>query len=891
MRSQKNSLHLFIGTLFLLFTTVSLAQTTIKGTIVNSDSEEKIEGASLVLKKGDSIIGYTYSNQDGHYQLNTDQTGRLNLTCRSLGYRTKTKQLPSKAANEILSFDFKLSQQGEKLQEVVIETDRPIEERGDTIVFSAQYFTNGTERNVEELLKKIPGLTIDDQGTITIGNQEVEKVMVEEDDFFGKGYKLLTKNMPAFPIEKVEILQNYSNNKLLKGIEDSDKVALNLKLKEDAKRVWFGNLKVGMGNRDYYKAKGNLMNFGKRNKYYFLGSMNNMGQDVVSDISSLLYAQHGNEAGHIGDSERAKKLISLSGYTPDIGASRTNFNNDKLLSINSIFNPTDDLKVKPLLFFNWNRQDFYRQHQEAVNAEDTRFVNTENYRLYHKDHTLFGKLDILYDLSKHQTLKSITHYNSGHQNADADLVFNEKDIGEVLKAQNERLDQKLIYTNKFSSQNVFLLSGRLIKEQSPERYQVNQFYYQDLFPSLSQADHVKQYSRNDMLFMGINGHLLLKQNDGNLLELEFGNEYRSDELNTRFSVYEQHNLLDRPEGYQNHDKYKVNDFYLKGNYKYTFNNLAVKGKLDIHQLFNYLNAGEIRKTQHPFFINPRLGINWDLNADNSLNISYSLNNTNADILGVYSNYVLTGYRSFDKSMSDFEQLQASTALLLYQFGNWSDRFFANASITYIKNHDFFSTNTVVRQEYTQTQKLLIKNREMISANGQLNYFFNALLLNLKIKLGYSESDYKNIVNESEFRLIKSASENYGLEVRSTFNGIFNFHIGTSLQRSQIKSPQKNAHTDNQAFLDLYFQFDKRFDITLHTNYYYFGHLEKDKMYTFLDLEVNYDLIKDKLSLQLNGKNLFNKREFRTYNISDISTSTTAYRLLPRMMLLGVKYRF
>src|SRR5699024_7264225 len=106
---------------------------------------------------------------------------------------------------------------------------------------------NGTEETVEDVLRKIPGLRIDEEGTIKVGNREVEKVMVEDDDFFGHGYKILTKNMPAHPIKQVDILKHYSANELLKGIEDSDKVALNLKLKDDSKRIWFGIAEAGGG--------------------------------------------------------------------------------------------------------------------------------------------------------------------------------------------------------------------------------------------------------------------------------------------------------------------------------------------------------------------------------------------------------------------------------------------------------------------------------------------------------------------------------------------------------------------------------------------------------------------------------------------------------------------
>src|SRR5699024_914589 len=126
-------------------------------------------------------------------------------------------------------------------------------------------------------------------------------------DFFGKGYKILSKNMPAYPIEEVEILKHFSNNKLLKNIEESDKVALNLKLKEESKNVWFGNVKGGIANDGFYEFKGKLMDFGKKNKYYFLTDLNTTGADATGSINNLIYSSS-NYNYDIGNGEHVRSL-------------------------------------------------------------------------------------------------------------------------------------------------------------------------------------------------------------------------------------------------------------------------------------------------------------------------------------------------------------------------------------------------------------------------------------------------------------------------------------------------------------------------------------------------------------------------------------------------------
>ena len=88
-----------------------------------------------------------------------------------------------------------------------------------------------------------------------------------------------------------------------------------------------------------------------------------------------------------------------------------------------------------------------------------------------------------------------------------------------------------------------------------------------------------------------------------------------------------------------------------------------------------------------------------------------------------------------------------------------------------------------------------------------------------------------------------------------------------------------------------FVFSKKFNATIQSERYFFGNLEKDATYNFIDVNITYKLIDNKLTLYLTGKNLLNTKEFKSFSISDIGTSTTEYRLLPRFALLKLKYRF
>lgn len=881
--------------LFLFFTSfISTAQ--ISGIAVN-EKKEPVAFATVILKtvQDSSIVAFTQTDKLGFYKIKPEQTGAHLLTFSSLSYAAQTIPFTIKDLETPQTINISMVEQQLELNEVIINADLPIRIKKDTIIIDAKAFMQGNEEVVEDLLKKIPGLTVETDGTIKIGNQEVEKVMVEGDDFFEKGYKILTKNMPAKPLNKIEVLKHYSNNKLLKGVEESDKVALNLTLDEDAKRQWFGNIELGqdLEGDSFYQARFNLMSFGKKNKFYFLGNANSTGQDATGDIGNLISPMRYGEPGRVGDGKQVSNLQSLEAGLYNFKASRSNFNNAELLSLNAIFNPTEKLKIKTLGFFNWDEKDFFRNSTSSFFGNNTNFTNTEDYLLRNRYFTGFGKFQLNYDMSKTSSIESVTSYSDRTNDAGSNLQFNDVSTVEALTTATQRLDHITTYTNRFDEQRVLLLTGRFIDEKSPQNYDVNQYFFQDLFNTSPQPQSVFQNIENSMTYAGFNAHYLDRKKNGHLLEMQLGNEYREDRLGNELRFRESGNIQSPLPGYENDTRYSVNDLYAKAKYLFKWEDLKLTGAVGAHQLFNNLEQSGASDSEQPFFMNPRLDVSYKINRKNRIGIGASHNTTNAGILDVYDQYVLTSFRSLNKGTGDFNQLEASSLNFNYQLGNWSDQFFASLNASYRTDHDYFSTNTLLQPNFSQTKKIVIEDRENLNVNAGMDYYFGALSSNLKLKAGYSESDFKNILNNSSLREIESANYNLGLEMRSAFDGIFNYHIGTIWAWSEVESSGfNNSFVDNNSFLDLSFVFSEQFDMQVKSERYFFGNInDGDNTYYFLDLDARYNIKDSPLSFSFTARNLTNTERFRTSSINDVSSSTVSYRLLPRYLLLNVKYRF
>ena len=882
-------IYLFI---FLFFITILHSQSIIKGKVTQNDNQP-IVSASIILKNdtGETTF-FTFTNELGNFEINTNDTGKFTISVNSLGYEEKSAEIILEKKNDTKNINFKLNTKLLELEEVFIESKKPITIKNDTIVFNAKSFIQGNEQVVEDLLKKIPGLNVATDGTIKVGNQEIEKIMIDGDDMFEKGYKILTKNMPVNPIDKIELYQNYSNNKLLKGVENSNKVALNLTLKEDYKRQWFGNAILGYGlvSENRYDARSNIMNFGKKTKYYFITNINNVGEDATGDINHLIRPYRFDEPATIGDDQSAKTLIALNSSLPNLKQKRVNFNNAEMLSLNSIFTISEKIKIKTLGFFNTDENDLIRNSFQTFSNNNLSFTNTENFKGRKKQITGFGKIDLTYDISKRKMFEYVGKFNKTDENNSSNLLFNNNLLSEKLKSDNQLIDQKIVLTNKLKENKVLLFSGRYINESTPQKYSVNQFIFQDLFSE--NANNTIQNSQNKMEFLGFEAHMLNKKNNEDLFEIKVGNQLRVDKLNTSFELFNNNLSLNLPNGYQNNLKYTTNDIYVSLKYLFKFNNFKLLTQSDFHQVFSQLKSFENKKNQSPFFAVPKISLDWIINEKNKIITTYSYSTTNAGILDVYSNFVQTGFRSFSKGLEEFNQLNSSSAIINYSYGNWGDKFFANTFILYSNNNDFYSTNSIIAQNYSQTEKIIIKDRNFLSVSSNIDYYFNPIKSNFKINFGITKTNFKNILNNSELREVNNLGAEYGFEVRSGFKTFFNYHFGSKWNYNQVKTTIENNFTDNMSFLDLSFMLGNKFNLQIQSERYVFGNLDKqNNEYYFVDAEARYTAKKNKLTFYLTGNNLFNTETFRNYYLSDINTSKTEYKIQPRYVLLKMEFRF
>lgn len=268
----------------------------IKGTVVDSLSRLSLESTSIAvyLAADSSLVNYALSGRKGDFTI-TDIPLATNCTLviTHRGYEVFTKSISLGAGiKELLLDTILLVKSFNELKAVTVTALRPpVSVKPDTLEFNVSSFKTMPNAMVEDLLKQLPGVDVDKDGNITINGKKVTKIMVDGREFFGGDPKIAIKNLPKDIIDKLQVVDNKTRearfNKTSNGNED---LAINLTLRKEVQKGWFGRLSAGYGTSERYEGSAMVNFFNGSKQFSLIGNANNTNRGSISggdfDISN-----------------------------------------------------------------------------------------------------------------------------------------------------------------------------------------------------------------------------------------------------------------------------------------------------------------------------------------------------------------------------------------------------------------------------------------------------------------------------------------------------------------------------------------------------------------------------------------------------------------------------
>ncbi|GAB4021198.1 outer membrane beta-barrel protein [Spirosoma koreense] len=281
---------------------VSLAQkvpatATIAGVVLDSVSGKPLRMASvsLLTDRDSAYIDATITDGDGRFLLRHVRAGRYRLLVTFLGYRNGSLEVTIDQAATADVGTIRLNEQANTLNEVVVRQEQaPVTVKQDTVEFNAGSFKTQPNAQVEELLRKLPGVEVARDGTIRAQGQAVSRVLVDGKPFFGNDPKMATRNLPADIVDKVQLYDQASDQSQFSGIDDGNRErTINLTIKRDKRRGYFGQNAVGAGTDHRYQGRLNLNRFNNGRQLSLIGQANNLNQQNFSLADGTAPGQNG----------------------------------------------------------------------------------------------------------------------------------------------------------------------------------------------------------------------------------------------------------------------------------------------------------------------------------------------------------------------------------------------------------------------------------------------------------------------------------------------------------------------------------------------------------------------------------------------------------------------
>lgn len=875
---------------------ISAQQIQVSGKVIDTIQNSLPYANILAIPKADDLdIKFAITEKDGSYKLGLTKNQTYELTVSYLGYKPQTLTITT--TDQDLIKNFILKENPDQLDEVNIKYTPPITVKKDTITYDVSKFVTGEERKLRDALKKLPGVEVDRAGNVTVQGKKVTKVLVENKTFFTGNSKLAVNNIPADAVAKVEVLDNYNDVAMLKGLQDSEDMAMNILLKEDKKKFVFGDIEVGGGIEDRYLSHPNLFYYSPKTNLNFIGDLNNQGiksfnfndylefeggfgkllddagsyfslfnSDFAQYLNNQDFTDNVNQFGALNIRQSVSKSTDISGYLITSN-SKTQTASNTLNSYQNIGDPfTEDRTVTNSLnnFFTIGKltidydpsykEDFaYNAFIKVTNNDSQGLVNTVSFDNTNNittltDVTSFNlKQNISYSrkLSKAHTATLEATYNFQNDKPITEWLTNQQILQGLIPLEDAAI-YNILQTKKSKSHNF----NTIIKDY----WVLNNFNH--LYTSV-----------------GVN----LSFNDFYNKDVQLLNDGTSNDFSSA--------------GFGNDFKYSFADTYLGLEYKFQIGIATFKPALFYHGYLWRTQQFEETETRSKNLFLPQFTTKVEFNNSEKLNFRYKLNARFPGINQLANNFLLSSFNSVYIGNSDLEnQLYHSVTLSYYKFSLFRNLNF-NLNTSFNKRTKSIKTVTELNGiESFNTAIMFNQPEHNWTVSGRISKKIKKIRYNLSSRFSYNDV-YQILNDDTNLNISKSISSTVGME--TFFKNHPNIEINYTKDFSNYKASNNTSKFENDQ-LEIIVEYDFLKDFIFKADYTFDNYNNKSQAikntFDTANASLFYQIEDSPWGFEINATNLFDvkfkqQNSFSSYLISDSQTF-----ILPRIVMFKVCYK-
>jgi CarboxypepD_reg-like domain len=882
---DKSKIYFFTTLLISIISLKSFAQNQIyiEGNVTSNN--EKIDNANVILKNEKTLatISYTSTNNLGFFKflINTNEK-KLRLIINCIGYESYSKDIEI-VSNNINLGTIELNQNPLELNEVIIESEKKsIIIKGDTTVYNIKKFLNGTEDNLKDVLKNLPGMRINSNGKIEVNGKVISELLIDGDNLYNGQHQFATENLSSKIIKSIEFYKNHTPYDKIKTDSTTNETALNVIIKEEFKKKLKGYFLAENNLKERYKVSSTLYNLNKKNKFSLIQNWNNLGELPISIIDYFNLTK--NEESE----NSSESSVSFSSFEiiPKFLSSGENVakKNNSFFNLSNVLSPNKKTKINYYSIFNTSSQKEIVNNSQNFTNSNLRIQELNN----NKETNLFGVFNLksVFKPNEKTVLKMNNYYlidkvNSFYKTASTinsiDSSINQSGKNNIQKTENNISFSKKNNSSFFFS-NAFLNVERVknsneINSNVPFlnlNFETNYLFRQTYDKSKSVFGALSKY-----------GFKVKKIN----IDLKIGYTNSNFEFENR-----------SPTNFDYYNQYKTKEQFLTQEinsaatiYKKTTLSLTVNNNI-IYQNVNF------NKKYTTSFIGYSLNLKFSFTPNSILQISNSYSNSLSNQENLIQNYYIRDYRSILKNLN----LQPNTLFPLYKI-----------NLNYLKSNPKTNNVLIINLNHTWTNKSENVNiinesnysifENSINNKNQLSDFIVYFENNLK-KIPFSltfNTDIKYTLKEyyinQNLSFFKSTYLSNSFSVRSRFKkSPIHFDFGYNFSLTDYNNNENiSIYEVRQLFVNTNGIFFKNVYWRLSYSYNNFIVNNSANPLSILSAGLRYSKQKSKWEFLVNAHNVLNfDNPIFSTNLSGVGYESVSTKLnLEGYVNFGIKYKF
>lgn len=904
---MKKSIFLLFFTLFSIF--ASAQNIRFEGFITDSKATGlEMANVMAINQSNNAMDSYAITNDKGKFQLSLKANTSYKIKVSYIGFQAKEIDVKTTTENMTQAI---ILEEGIGLDEVEIVSEMPVSIKGDTIVYNSDSFTNGTERKLGDILKKLPGVEVNKDGQIQVEGKTVQKLMVDGKDFFDGDTKLGVQNIPADAVDKVQVLRNYNEVSQLKGLENNEEnIAMNIKLKEGKKNFWFGDITGGVGvghEEERYIANPKLFYYSPKYSLNLLANFNNIGELPFTSQDYFKFT-----GGFRGIMRKGGTNFNVA--SNDLGISMARNNRAKEIetqfgAANFSYNPAKSWTLSGFGIITSSDTEMETITRNTYLNTETGEVETEQL----SDEKSMQKSRLgLFKLSSSYIPNENVHFDydallkTSKQDEDLGLLTTQSGQGisntqDIYTNKNQNpfsINQNLNYYYTIDDKNVLAFEAQHLYQEEDPFYNANlliQPFNLTGYDSSQQRNNLNQerFVKTNKIDAKLDYYYMLTPKSN--INFTLGNTYSYQNFNSHiFQILDNQlrNDLSAPEN-NNDVNYSFNDVFLGVHYKFITGKFTFNPGVSVHNYFMKNEQLDSDFDRSFFRVLPDVYALYQIKKSETLTYNFSLQNDFTDISQLAEGNIFSSYNSLFRGQRNLENALSQTHSLRYFKFNMFNQTNVSGFVNYNKRVD--AVKRIAEFEgINQTSRPFNSNFADESLTGFFRYgrsFARFYKASISANLSWSKQNniqVDRVTQAQVFTAPETFTQGYNVSFSTNFKNLPSLELGYGVT---INEYQNDIFYNHSPFANLEYYFLDAFSFKAEYEFNKYSNKAKtvDNQYDFLSANLSYQKKDSKFEYKIGATNLLNTRTLNDDSFNQFFTRTSQYRVQPRYLIFSVRY--